>query len=67
MYRIEKEIPKGIYSFSYDENVLEELDSNVENDCSVEVYADYPYTKRVVEHATNGKVYIDSHMYICKK
>lgn len=60
MYRIEKEIPKGIYSFSYDENVLEELDSNVENDCSVEVYADYPYTKRVVEHATNGKVYIDS-------
>lgn len=60
MYRIEEEIPKGIYSFWYDENMLEETEPNVEKECVIEIYADYPYTKRVVEHATTGKVCIDS-------
>ena len=60
MYRIEEEIPKGIYSFWYDENMLEETEPNVEKECVIEIYADYPYTKRVVEHASTGKVCIDS-------
>lgn len=40
--------------------MLDESDTNVKNECAIEIYADYPYTKGVVEKASYGKVCIDS-------